>query len=261
MALGDIKKKKGDLLVIPKKALGTKYRKIGEGSEGIVYNYNNEYALKIFTYLNDGTSPYRYNKKIEKINYIIDNDFNIEGCSLPYGLVSFNGEDIEGYYTKLIRSGLDINFLNKTTNRGMLKEKLILADIILQRLHSNGFIVGDVKANNIMLDEDNEPIFIDTDNYKVGPYQFDIIPFMITRCCVLLDKKIPDKDIDIFWYSVLAVSLLTGINFYNYLNMSDLNNGVDLLDESKDVKDGLKEIFSDSTNKPYVGPILRKMKK
>ena len=39
----------------------------------------------------------------------------------------------------------------------------------MKRIHNKGIIIGDVKMENILIDKNNKPKYIDTDNNSVSP--------------------------------------------------------------------------------------------
>lgn len=239
--------------------LGRLYPEIGHGDESSIYNYNNEYAIKIFSLFR--TLDYFYGKalkrKFQKIEEM--SSLNDEAFCFPLGLVGFETGLKEGCYTQLIefnqglKSFKDLLFLE---DKNEALEYILNADSAMKRIHNKGIIIGDVKMENILIDKNNKPKYIDTDNYAYGDFGFDLYPFRAGLLEEEYGKCASLKDNDIFVFSIMALRILTGDKFLEYENMLQaLNN----LNVDKETKEGLNIIFSDSQNKPYFGEVFRKV--
>lgn len=253
---------KGDLLTVSRDDLGTKYPEIGRGSEGCIFNYNDKYAIKTFTLYHGLPEIYanRLKRKIAKLQLMMN--VSEEQCTLPYGFISY-GDRIEGYYTRLVngkKGRKDFTYLEELQNKRKVIEYLIKADAVLKRLHEKKFIVGDVKTDNIMIDKNGEPVFVDVDNYMFGPYGFDLIPDRAGCFYTCYGNTTSYKDNDIFVYTLMALNILTGLDQFGcFATKEDIQDGLSKLCVTREVRNDLQQILSDSLDKPYVGPVLKKM--
>ena len=134
---------------------------LGNGDEGVVYNYDNHYIVKHLTKYQKIENLQKLKRKIQKLDAMTS--VKDENCTLPMGLITTNGNVIDGYYTKLVKyhkGRKDFNYLSRIKDKDEILDYLIEGDFILQRLHKKGFILGDIKEDNIMIDRNCNPIFI-----------------------------------------------------------------------------------------------------
>ena len=244
------------------------YPQIGEGSEGIVKNFLNTYAIKI--YYNGLNLSKNKIKKLQTLSKLQDDSF----C-FPVGLFeSFcltHRGPINGLFTNIInhhseyRDLEDLYYIiykkSSVDTLKYLRKALIYlekADQAMKRIHQKGVIVGDIHSSNIMINDNDEPIFIDTDNYSYGKFDFDYYPWRASLLGKAFECNPSKIDSDIYAFSCMAFNLLIPIfeidchkEFYQKL--------VELLDVKKEVKDGLELIFSDAEKKPYISEILPKI--
>ena len=236
---------------------------IGHGDEGLVFNYHDKYAIKIFKDLYD--EHYIKSRAKTKIRFLKlkemmkESDSNL---SLPLGFVSFDGENIVGIYSKLVKHKdlIDFDSLSKIKSADERARYLLMGDSILQRIHSKGFIVGDIKPDNILINDADDVVYIDCDNYKYKNYLFDTIPTRAGFFYRLYDNSISYQDNDKLVYTVMALNILTGDKDFNLRqNHEGLRRAIRRLHLSDDIEDYLKVIVSPSLDKPYVGPAIEKM--
>lgn len=251
-------------LIINKCELLEKYPEIGNGNEGEVYNYNNIFALKRFSLFRSMEWFYGKNltnkfAKLEELCSIKDESF----C-FPIGLFGFQDLYKEGCYMDLIRYDIhkkDFNYLLKINDTKKIIEYILKADAAVQRIHAKSVRIGDFKEDNILIDVNDNPIFVDTDNYAYQNFDFDLVPDKAKCLEIKYGKHFSSKDNDIYIFSLMALKLLTHNKDFNYLQSEEnLKQLINDLIVSNEVKDGLKTIFSDSQNKPYIGPILNRIK-
>ena len=250
-------------LIVNKWDLGEKYPEIGSGDEGTIYNYNNQYALKTFSLFRSIEYFYgeRLTSKFAKLEAMCS--LKDESFCFPIGLLGFKDLYKEGCYMDLIqydKDKKDFNYLKKLEDIQIILKYILKADDAIQRIHSKGVRIGDIKESNILIDLNGNPIFIDTDNYAFQDFSFDLIPDRAYCLEERYGKPSSLKDNDIFLFSMMALKLLTHNNDFRYLQSDEqLTQLINDLNVSIEVKEGLKLIFSDSQNKPYIGPILQKI--
>jgi len=250
------------MLIIKEEDLNTLYPLIGYGDEGYVYNYNNEYAIKIFTYCKRKENYNKLKRKIAKLKDMLnEHDPN---CAFPLGFVSFDGTSIDGYYTQLVkhrRQIKDIEDIELLRDPAKEIEYLVKADEVLQRLHQKQFIVGDVKQDNILIDRQGNTIYIDTDNYKYKYHTFDLVPDRAGLFYNLYGGTVASKDNDILVFTIMSLYLLTGNEkFSTYTHQKEIfTEALREIRLHPEERKELEYIFSQGRDKPYLGPILQKV--
>ncbi len=244
------------VIEIPKELLGTKYRIIGYGSESRVYNYEDLYAVKIFTMR---TSEFKRKRKFLKIGEL--SRLDEEGIARPIGYTSCDGE-LSGCYSDIVKYDIarkDFEDLEMLHDTRKVLEYLMKAESILKRLHNRGIILGDIKADNIMIDQNDNPIFVDVDNYAIGQYFFDLMPTRSGTMYNLYGGKVSLRDNDILVFTIMALNLLTHDDKFSFdQGRLILDELVENLNVSEKVKVGLRYIFSNLPNKPYFGDVIGK---
>ena len=254
-----------NILVLDKKQIKEEYVRIGFGVEANVYNYFNRYALKIFSNDFYGKGKKReLNRKMKKVESLIK--ISDPSFCFPIDLIVDSELNKIGYYMNLLALKMD-----DITQLSDLKEKykiskdkmsifkiLMNADRAIARIHRKGVIIGDIHGHNIIIDKNNNPRFVDTDNYKYNDYDYDVQPWRTKIYEKHYGKIYNLKDNDIFLYAILVLEFLTGNEpLYDYMNVKDYFKQVlNDLNINKQIKSGLKYIFSDSMNKPYIHEII-----
>ena len=250
------------MLTIRKSDLGTKYFFIGYGDEGMIYKYNDEIAIKIYTKHVHEVSKYK--RKLLKIKQMITELQKDPNCSFPMGFVSYNGIDIVGIYLPYVKKHKyldDLEDLPMMHNKEKEKQIIIKADQVLQRLHEQQIIVGDVKSDNILISPEEEPIYIDCDNYQYKNHLFDLIPDRAG--CLYYTYQTPSmclQDNDKLLFAIMVLNILTHDERFNYCSSKEqLSAAIKQLRVEKEVLKELEYIFSPKLDKPYLGPILEKV--
>lgn len=257
-------------LIINPDLLGITYPKIGEGYEGTVYNYDNKYALKTFKrFRTDDRLGFKLERRMKKLEDMSELD-DIPGCPLPRGVFGTSSE-ILGSYKKIVftREGRkDFNCLKTMNDRDEVIRLLVEGDAILQRIHESGMAVGDVLEQNILINDEGHAVFVDSDNFKYGNHFFEFSPTTAGFFYEAFSgNTIHYEDNDKLLYAVMALKALDGSesHFNICMDGSDLRYSLksfrfDGEPFDKESMEQLLEIFSDAPNKPYVGPILKKLR-
>lgn len=247
-------------ITIDKSDLNKKCFYIGSGFEGTVFEYNDKYAIKVF---GKKGSRFYYKRmlkskmaKLEALAKLEDESF----C-FPIGLVKLIGSVEEGYYMNLVKSFKNFNYLKSLTNKEEVLETIVKADAAIQRVHQKGVIIGDVREPNILLDDNLDPKFIDTDNYMYQDFPFDLYPGTANLLESATGKKGTLIDSDKFAFSLMVMGYIFGdFNLSNYRMILYIREFIERLDISREDKESLRAIFSDATDKPYIGPVLQRIK-
>ncbi len=233
---------------------------LGSGDEGTVYNYRNQYAFKRFKLFRDMEYYYRARlelkfKKIEELSKLTD-----EQMVFPLGIFGYSESDMEGYYMRIVASNDDFfSLYNMPLDKQI--EMLIKGDEVIHRAHDMGLVIGDIKENNIMI-EDGKPILIDLDNAAYGDYQYDLLPERSFCYYYVHGKEGPIRDNDIMLYTLMCLKMIFKDREFDYRQCREiLWDLVDHLPVSNEIKDDIWVLLSDSLNKPYVSPVLAKIRK
>lgn len=132
-------------------------KKLGQGGIGSVYKvkdrFGNIKAIKISSDINSITREYEFIKKFKNLSivprvYELD-DYNKYGERFHFFVLEY----IDGYNLKEIMKVKDFN----------LKDSLIIAVIVLKNLktiYDLGYIYGDIKLENIMIDRNSKKIYL-----------------------------------------------------------------------------------------------------
>lgn len=148
-------------------------KEIGKGGEGTVFLLKNGNILKIYNVSSLSV------KKEKKIKALISKKMKYEGICFPKEIIYDKEKEFVGY-SMLKADGYE---MQKTIFHPVLLKKKFpnwtredLCDIginILNKveyLHSHKIIIGDINPNNILLTEDKNVYFVDTDSYQIDNY-------------------------------------------------------------------------------------------
>lgn len=232
---------------------------IGFGQEGGIYRYDDRYAIKIFEFFEDEEKLLQKYKKIERLAELQDPAF----CT-PIGLFGYETALKEGYYMDLVHphhTYRDFDALAWKLHRlRIAKEALsyiIKADAAIQRIHKQGAIIGDIRGDNIMIDDNGNPRFVDVDNYVYDGFDFDLEPTRSKWMRVVFGREASLIDNDKYVFAILAFEILfpqypfamcQGGTFYKRF--------IKCINASKEAKEGLEILLSDAADKPYLGEVL-----
>lgn len=153
--------------------------KIGEGGEGGVFNLNQDKVVKIYNW-NKKNSDDR-ESKLKKITYMIENPpKDLTDLAWPESLVftdnSANIVNFAGFTMKAFRSYHTIgNVYDSEDRENNFKSSkwrflFIIArnfTYVVEQLHANNYILGDINEGNILVDAHAKVALIDCDSYKV----------------------------------------------------------------------------------------------
>lgn len=245
-------------LIIEEKKRYKEYPQIGFGDEASIHKYNEQIAFKTFDFIQDKKKLPRKFEKIELLGQLYD-----ESACFPIGLVGYEDKKKEGYYYDLVnphKNYKDFDYLQFLKDKRELLKYIIQADEAIQRFHKMGFILGDIKGDNIMIDSNGNVKFVDTDNWIYNDYGFDVYPGRANWLNDTFNKNFSLIDNDRFVFAMMTLQYFIDGDIIR-LHRSDVyfKKLIEFMDVSKEVKDGLRLIFSDANEKPYIGPILKKI--
>lgn len=233
-----------------------KYKLLGCGGEGDVYQYNRKTAIKLFEpFSHRERLPQKY-QKIEKMTELEDPSF----C-FPKGFVRYEDGSLQGYYMDRVISDdeyQDFDDFRICIDRNRVFKTLDKAGKAIKRIHSKNVIIGDLRPFNILVDQNGNPIFVDTDNYAYDGYGFDIVGCEMGLYERLYRKKISRIDNDRFLYCLLCL-MYFGLDYkiYSRRDIAYYQKMIAIMKADKEVKELIWEILSDSSNKPYFDDVLK----
>ena len=248
------------VLIMDKKSLYTECDYVGSGAEGTVYKLNESTCFKIL----DGYARKDIKRKFEKIELL--SKLKDKSFCFPKGIVYINGLK-EGYYMDSVYLSLlykDFDYLFYKTQ--LLKDVRFMlkyikdADSAIRRIHQKGVVIGDINASNILIDENDNTKFIDTDNYRYQDYDFDLDPPRAHYLEKIYKRKFSGIENDKFVFALMTLQLLypkTGI--FTSLQDPYYINFIGKINASKEVKEGLRLILSDAEDKPYISEVINKI--
>lgn len=245
------------IIVIDDNKRFSKYPQIGYGEEGSIHKYDNKRAIKVFEFFEDRQKLKQKFEKIEELAHLKDDSF----C-FPKGLVGYLDLKKEGYFMELVKpmeKCKDFSELYKLKNTKKMLEYIIMADRAIERIHKKGIIIGDIRDENIMINKCGEIKFIDTDNYRYGDYDFDLVPSRSKWLEHTYGKSVSDVDNDIFVFTMMALQRFIPAHYRGHKSIEYFYELINLLEVSSEVKEGLRLILSDAPNKPHAHKVLRKI--
>lgn len=198
---------------------GNKYhleKQIGRaGGEGSVYFTNkNGYVCKIYK------SDKNTNFKQKKITLLTKNKINVKGVCLPEFIAFNKNKEFVGYFMKQadgveIKTSIFIPPLLKKkfphwTRLHLAVVALSILDTV-KTLHEHNIILGDINPNNILIKDELNIYFIDTDSFQVEGYPCSVgmTPYTkIENHGKKYSEYLRTKDDDIFAIMTLIFQIL-----------------------------------------------------
>lgn len=248
------------IIELDRKELRKGYPLIDFGSEGKVYQYNEKTAFKIYSGFQTPIEQKMKFRKIECLGTIKEKNF----C-FPLGLVGFQNLKKEGSYMDLVEP-LDafgnFEYLKYLRDKKRILKIIKLADDAIRRVHSREIIIGDMRGANILIDRNDTPQFVDTDNYLIDEFYFDLVPARSTWLNRVTHESCSLKDNDIYVFAMMCLESILRIDVLSSKGKNPeylyryFRSIIDRLNVTATVKEGLRTIFSDARCKPYISSIF-----
>lgn len=238
---------------------GDKYEYIHSGTEGAVYKYDDNTAMKFYL---DFESDLKRRLKLEKVELLAKLDD--EQATFPKGLVGYESGFKEGYFMRRVepfdKDNPNIWIIRSLFSTRDIKEILADGELTLQRLHLKGFIHGDIRPNNILLDSKKRAVFIDIDNGMYKGYDYDIPSYVANSFFRTYKTRISPLDNDKYMYALMVMQIIIKELDIGYGQAPEFYESViGQLNVSREIKQELLYIFSPKKDKPYIGPILEEI--
>lgn len=245
-------------LIIDEDNLGVLYEELGKGVEGTAYKYNDSKVIKI---LNREEMP--IDTIIDRVKYLIN--VKVKNVVFPEDLVYNSKDEVLGYSMKLIIPNEYKSFFNLyecKDNKEFINYFARIQETI-KELHQKDIYIGDFNPNNIMIDEHNNPVFIDTINYATPEFAFLLEPYNSMIYEKLFKRKCSLLNNDKFMFAFLLLSFLVSFNdlekaIKNPNYFKELINNLNISEASKNI---LNKIFSPNDEKEYIDDVLNDLKK
>lgn len=234
------------------------YQMLGCGDEGDVYKYDDETSFKIYRdecLTNEKAEKIRILTEEQENNFIFPNGYAfVENIDTRETLL--RGETFQTVHKNEIHR--DMDELGEILDLKTKIDICLKASKALERIHKKGYIIGDVKGQNILIDKFNEPQYIDTSNYMFKDYNFDLLPsYLMDKFKSIFNCEIGFLDIDKFLFGILTIEiLLENVDLLNVKDPGMFFIIIDNLNIDNHSKNLLKYIFSDSFDKPYITDVL-----
>ena len=231
---------------------------IGKGYEGVVYNYDDNTVVKIINRFN--------NNKINKIELL--HELKLDNFVFPDKLVTLeNGKPIGYTMEKVITN--DLHDLARNLNSKITLDKKIKylknLENNLKKAHQIGMTIVDLNFTNFLVNEKDEIIMIDSDNFTYKDYKTDNFPTLYSYLYRIKVSDKVDANMDKFSFTMKLLEYLCDesilqfdlVNYHPY--RKDLEKFVKRLDIPLDVKSLILHNISEDTNKLYLGNALNKL--
>ncbi len=215
------------------------------GFEGVIRVYSIDLVMKVLEDYLDNIMDINL-KKMKLIN-LREKDLPEHIIIKPHSLVNIDGK-FKGYIMPKIEDSIRIDSINDY--RKLIKVYRLLFQN-LEYLHENEIIINDVKPENIILDKNKTPIFIDIDSMGVDEYPPDHLgmkPRLVQKIANI-DYKIKANDpksIDkLKLLSCFIETLNQGSNLFNR-RTSDQNYNLDFATilHNSALSEGFKEYLN-----------------
>lgn len=230
---------------------------LGSGAEGTVFIYKG-YAVKVFDHFDTFKKYSDKFAKIERLGLLRDPSF-----TFPIGLAGYeSGLKKEGYYMDMVkvnRHCRKLSYIAALYDTRAILEVFRKADNVLKRAHEMGITIGDLRGDNVLIDENLNPIFCDTDNFAYDGYGYDLKVGLSSGLETTYGTAHSQVDNDKFLMGLLVMNyFLEGVDhdIYDYFSKDFFKLLIEHMHATPEFKDAMEELFSDSVDKPYIGPLL-----
>lgn len=220
---------------------------IGEGSEGTIYKYE-DYALKYFL---DYSSLKNKVKKINKLKQL-----KIDNFCFPIDFVT-NNSAIIGYYMDYIDTRLSMNELFKNASLDEKIKYLKMQENLVKKAHENNIVICDLNLFNFLVNDD-KLYAIDTDNYKIGNLENDIIPdlygpYYFNKISTKVDENFDKFALTVNFLRCLKEDFYPEMLYLQRDSFDYLEEYINELNIPSELKDFLYYQISDNETKEFLG--------
>ena len=243
-------------MILSKSEIKNKCRLIGSGCESKVYDYKDKYAIKLFQKFFDEEM---LDDKYEKIKAMVG--LHHDSFCFPLGTVVSASRSFIGYYMPIVKPCYELKSVRTLASddygNNIKLDILKKASLALEWAHEHSIVIGDISVDNILINEKENPVFIDTDNYDYDVYGYNVIPLKTHYFRSAHGKECSGIDNDKYVFSLLALYVF----FPEYLiscNTSEefFSKLIDSINVPDEMKDGLRYLVGPNEDKPYFHEIV-----
>lgn len=237
------------------------FDKIGEGAEGEVFQIDDD---TVYKYLKNRKTR---EDKIKKIKYL--KNINLEKFVKIKDIVSDGYVEI-GYTMKLVKTNSFNNVKKALKDDISLNEKIeYIKDVenTMKEAHNKGIVLVDMFYHNFLINENNNVIGIDIDNFQINGFENNCKPvYFLKYYNNKINNDVITKDLDIVSNVLFMLHMISIPSFdigrvNNYLPGDKIiEEYIKILNISKELCELLTEIVSDSKNKPYLENYIDELK-
>lgn len=233
-----------------------------EGSEGVV-EIKDGYAYKYFKDLKQLEAK---RDKIEALKKI-----DIQGFVMPEELLYDKEGNFIGYKMKAVQNDLDMYDLFQKKGIILTLDKkieyLLKVEKLIKNAHEKNIILNDCCFWNFLIQDNNEVIGIDTDNFQINGFKTNKFPtYFLSYYKSLTGEKESSFDSDKFSYGLFALRSLLQYPFkldgglITHSPKHDfLKNIFRYCDIPDNAKEEIYEFLSTNKEKEWIGKTLEKM--
>lgn len=146
----------------------------------------NQYSTNCFYIDEENNKLYKmfeygmFNPDTEEKKLIEIEKLNKSYISNPIELVYTYDLDLDGYVQKYIKGETLKDLVNYRNLLDYIKH-IVTVSKDLEDLHNNNVVVGDIGFHNIMINEENKPIFIDVDSMSINDIKSRTVSLLLSN--------------------------------------------------------------------------------
>jgi len=245
-----------------------------EGCSSIVYALSDKVAYKRYRQTDYISS--KFARRSEKLDLLCEE--KIDDVIIPTDKVFRRLEYCDDFYLTghllpRVKCGkirnlklLLLSFFCSLSDKAL---HLLEVEAIIKRCHEspNYIVIGDTNGSNFLIDEEGKVKFVDFDNVGIGDFPFDV-GSLYTSAAQRIVPSAKGQDIDKVALGFMVMDDLCkprdqlGIRTFAYaysVELQDISDHIDMLDVSKASKEVFRALISDTTDRPYVGEVIREI--
>lgn len=158
-------------------------KEIGSGAEAKIYKTDTNFVAKIFA------AKYNTKFKEKKIELLIESKIKVKKVAFPlkillnsYGeFVGYLMREVQGIRLDILMNHIDLEKYFPNWDKKNLVNLAISIAKTVDKLHKKGIILGDINPLNILVVDDKNLAFVDTDSFQISFYPCTVGMLPYTR--------------------------------------------------------------------------------
>lgn len=158
-------------------------KEIGSGAEAKIYKTDTNFVAKIFS------AKYNTKFKKAKIELMIESKIKVKKVAFPlkillnsYGeFVGYLMREVQGIRLDILMNHIDLEKYFPNWDKKNLVNLAISIAKTVDKLHKKGIILGDINPLNILVVDDKNLAFVDTDSFQISFYPCTVGMLPYTR--------------------------------------------------------------------------------